>query len=619
VSVDGLEIGPAVGAGSQGSIHHVTGDLSAYPFPLICKRFASGTRVAGAALEQLARWRAGLATPERSMLDAHTVWPVAMVTEGERVVGYLMQEIPLRFLQLIETTGGTERIPREVQHLFVTDAMAERNLGEAPAPAERLVLARSMAFVLGFLHGKDFVYGDLSYKNAVYTLRPSPQVMLLDCDSIRQEGSQAAVAQLNSPGWAAPEGGPQTKLTDRYKLGLFVLRCLTPGVNAQNRDPDAARGVLDGEGRNLLVAALGADPAARPSGRDWVAYFDRVLAETVAPQPRSTAPPRPSRASVPRQAPVSTRPAQVRHRGGVALRPVASPVMTAAPLSGAPVRAGGPASAGGPPAGGLWSTLIAPRTSNPWLSSYTSGVGSLALSRLVGGFVALLVFGAVFFYVSSTAQSRFAATDSRLRLTSTTIGQPGLAATLPTTTLVPAGPDGPVQLASGLGVATDRARATVGPTPRLVAVSTAGTLGAVTPPAAAATLAAPAPQWVFQYFVDDPNAAPRGTATVRTVTVAGDQVVGDTTAAIPLAGGRRLVTMPGTFPTGLDRAARRVTTTARLGEPLRVSWVCDPAPGEPDCRWLFRFGLGADATAVFTSPDGDRTTPRPSWFTDALG
>ncbi|MEZ5141975.1 MAG: hypothetical protein R2726_05565 [Acidimicrobiales bacterium] len=378
-----LQVGPSVGAGAQGSIHHVTGDLPAFGFPLIFKRFAPKTPVSGTTLEQLARYRAGLSADEHRALDAFTVWPCAVVEDGGRVIGYLMQEIPDRFLQIIEATTGSERIPREIQHLFVADALAVRNLGEAPNRVERLLLARSMAFGLGFLHRQGFVYGDLSYKNAVYTLRPTPQIMLLDCDAVRREGQGAAVAQLNSPGWSPPEGGPQTKLTDRYKLGLFVLRCLTPGVNAQNRAPDKAAAVLDAAGLALLQRALGDDPEARPSGGDWVAYLDGVLARTVAPDRRDDAAPRPARATVPRRAPVPNRPAQSVVRGGVALRPVV-PIGRGSPASGvaaAPGAGTGPPAPPGSspsPAGSVWSTLIAPRSSHAGL------LGTAAARRRCG-------------------------------------------------------------------------------------------------------------------------------------------------------------------------------------------------------------------------------------------
>lgn len=115
---------PGGGRGSQGSIHHVTGPVPGFTGTIIFKRFAAKTTVAGATLERLAAYRAALDERERRALDAFTVWPSAVVEDGGRIVGYLMQEIPAPFLQVIEATTGSERIPREIQHLFVSDELA---------------------------------------------------------------------------------------------------------------------------------------------------------------------------------------------------------------------------------------------------------------------------------------------------------------------------------------------------------------------------------------------------------------------------------------------------------------------------------------------------------------
>jgi len=293
-----LRIGKKLGEGSQGSVYRVDSPREGLPFrSLIYKEFLVGTEVSGAALEALASLREGLTAEQRAAIDAFTVWPIATVVNVGRVTGYLMQEIPPHFLQTIATSSGDDVIPREVQHLFVADAITHRNLGESPNRIERIALCREAAFALGFLHGRNVVFGDFSYKNAVYSLRPKPSIMLLDCDAVRVQGQGSAVAQLNSPGWTAPERSPQTKQTDRYKLGLFILRCVTPEVNAQTRDPEKAQGMLDASGLALLRSALSATPSERPSGKVWVEYFDAVIARsggltlrrTPAPLPKGPA------------------------------------------------------------------------------------------------------------------------------------------------------------------------------------------------------------------------------------------------------------------------------------------------------------------------------------------
>jgi hypothetical protein len=274
-----LQFGRVLGAGSQGDIVEVSPPgVDGGTDALVAKLFHPHLPVDEASLAHLVDLRGELADDERRLLDAHAVWPSILIIERHRVVGYLMSEIPAPFWQMIATADGAEQIPREVQHLFVADDLAVRNLGETPSFAERLALARELAVALDLLDRHDLVFGDLSYRNEVYTLRPVPAVLLVDCDAVRSVDAAPAVAQLHSPGWKPPEGGPPTRASDRYKLGLFVLRCATPGVNAQNRDPSVARSVLDRPARRLLARSVGDDPADRPAAAAWVAELDRVLA-----------------------------------------------------------------------------------------------------------------------------------------------------------------------------------------------------------------------------------------------------------------------------------------------------------------------------------------------------
>jgi hypothetical protein len=74
-----------------------------------------------------------------------------------------------------------------------------------------------------------------------------------------------------------------TQATDLYKLGLFVLRVLSPGPQASTfRDPGRVMGKLDAEGRGLITAALGPVGSARPTAAAWSAYFAQRIVPAVA-------------------------------------------------------------------------------------------------------------------------------------------------------------------------------------------------------------------------------------------------------------------------------------------------------------------------------------------------
>ena len=88
----------------------------------------------------------------------------------------------------------------------------------------------------------------------------------------------------------------QSQDSDRYKLGLFILRCLAPGRGSStNRDPGAADRVLDGRGRFLMHTAITAPPADRPTAREWLLYLgSRTGQPWLSPVPvvaRRTLPP----------------------------------------------------------------------------------------------------------------------------------------------------------------------------------------------------------------------------------------------------------------------------------------------------------------------------------------
>ena len=127
------------------------------------------------------------------------------------------------------------------------------------------------------------MYGDLSARNILFRLSPKPTVILVDCDAVRAHGDAAAFgAQPHSPDWEPPEallakrrhdsGGYsiQNKATDRYKLGLAILRILTPGEGcATNLDPQVARSFLPTNLFTLLQRSLSDDPTDRPTAKAW--------------------------------------------------------------------------------------------------------------------------------------------------------------------------------------------------------------------------------------------------------------------------------------------------------------------------------------------------------------
>jgi DNA-binding helix-hairpin-helix protein with protein kinase domain len=239
----------------------------------------------------------------RAAVDEMTVWPLRVVVNAKgEATGVLMRLIPdLFFEKILLPSKKRERIAREVQHLIVDPARSRRSEVAVPADgdlATRVRLCERLAYLIAALHGGKLVYGDVSARNILYTLRPTPSVLLVDCDAARKEGSGAVNRQADSPDWDPPEtqrarqrgSSPnQTQDTDRYKLALFILRCLTPGTGSSlNRDPTVADRVLDRHGRDLMRWALEGQPGQRPRAVDWWTYLRARLGE--GPMPPSRGP-----------------------------------------------------------------------------------------------------------------------------------------------------------------------------------------------------------------------------------------------------------------------------------------------------------------------------------------
>lgn len=289
-------------AGANGVIHRLdTFRLPDEPGELVFKEYDPRTvQVALGGLERLAGLRLGLSAQRRAVLDEMTAWPLrAVAGPGDEARGVLMRLIPAGFFEdMLLPSGNRDRVPREIQHLIFDADVARRREVDVPGdddPHTRLRICERFAYILSVLHGANLVYGDISARNVLYRLRPRPSVFLVDCDAARVRGAAAVNQQQHSPDWNPPERGRgQTVATDRYKLALFVLRCLTPGKGSSvNRRWAAAGTVLDRHGLRLLELGLGDDPGHRPLARQWVFYLRGALGLGAMPLVAAAPHPRP--------------------------------------------------------------------------------------------------------------------------------------------------------------------------------------------------------------------------------------------------------------------------------------------------------------------------------------
>jgi serine/threonine protein kinase len=274
--------------GGYGKVYHaerfrLPGDSSAIAFKEFTTQVAEQAQAAADAVS----FRHLLSAGDRADLDRCTVWPRALVEERGVIVGLLMPLISQEFFfhATDQATGETTTKLRDLQWLIASPAQLTANGAQDVDETDRLVLLAQLVYDVARLHKQNWVYGDLSFKNAAFAIRP-PRMILLDCDSAADLHNQFR-KQAHSFGWDPPECAQrnlQNKATDVYKLGLAILRCLNPGKSAATmRDPSRVAGKLDATGAALIARAVETDPVGRPTAKALYAYMRALVAARITP------------------------------------------------------------------------------------------------------------------------------------------------------------------------------------------------------------------------------------------------------------------------------------------------------------------------------------------------
>ncbi|WP_239310466.1 MULTISPECIES: hypothetical protein [unclassified Frankia] len=273
-----------LGRGGQARIYRLPDfDLPGVAVPLVYKEYHSALgRVPPQGMANIIALRLALPAEQRLWFDTHLTWPLRIVVDNgdvparARVAGVVMRLIPDAFFQLFPTPAGRpERQPNEARSLFVDPARL-RSIGlPLPSRAQRWWLCLRLAYLVAFLHNQGIVFGDISARNVLYRLWPTPDVLLVDCDAVRKVGNAPVVDQGHTPDFFPPAAHePQSISSDLFKLGLFIVRALVPGRMVTADDAVAAAGgVLDRTGVDLLRASVSGDPQARPAALVWYRYL----------------------------------------------------------------------------------------------------------------------------------------------------------------------------------------------------------------------------------------------------------------------------------------------------------------------------------------------------------
>jgi DNA-binding helix-hairpin-helix protein with protein kinase domain len=258
----------------------------------VYKKYKAKVRpISAYAMEQLVRHRENQEPKVRSALDRGFNWPRrAVQDEQDGASGVILPLIQKDyFLTMRLSSGELKTKPAEGQFLFQPREYCGRVGIPFATDLERRQLVRSLCYAFAVLERVNVVYGDLSALNFIWRLGNRPGVMLADCDSVRVTGERPPFGkQPHSPDWEPPEAKEavrrrdstgysiQNLASDRYKLGLAILRVLTPGQGCAGRhDPREARQVLNTQLYTLLERSLSDEPGRRPAAREWYEEMTR--------------------------------------------------------------------------------------------------------------------------------------------------------------------------------------------------------------------------------------------------------------------------------------------------------------------------------------------------------
>ncbi len=259
---------------------------------LVYKRYKKQTRknpVPIFGMEAFIRLRESWEPKQQVAMDRSFNWMVRVVTDDKSgAAGILLPRLDASyFAKKYNSYGEVKDDPCEAQLLVGSDQDYQRWRIPNPSLEQRLLICRDLALGMGKLHRTGVVYGDLSLRNFLYRLEPTVSVIYVDTDAMRLSGQSAALGRQPHTGdWEPPEAlhaqragntngfATQNYQTDRYKLGLAILRILArvPRVS-ETRDPSHLKRVLPTSTFRMLEQSLQGKPADRPEAKDWYQEF----------------------------------------------------------------------------------------------------------------------------------------------------------------------------------------------------------------------------------------------------------------------------------------------------------------------------------------------------------
>jgi hypothetical protein len=274
-------------AGGQGKVYRSS------KTPLLYKEYLHPETVRADRLAALVHTLAGMSVQDQVRVERLTAFPQQLVYEGSELRGFLMAEAPSGF----RTSVGTKDKLLEIQYLTHPKKAAWKNL-HIPDEQWKLQYLAGCARLFETLHSYSLIVGDVSMRNLLWSASATPNLFLIDCDSMRLVGEEPAVPAAFTPDWEDPADPRGTSIdADCYKLSLMILRVLTviPAIRPEDPGLVAAIESLPERPKTLLTTAAKAPPGQRAIASRWVEALENRGRIQLAPLVVNPA--RPSRIS----------------------------------------------------------------------------------------------------------------------------------------------------------------------------------------------------------------------------------------------------------------------------------------------------------------------------------
>ncbi|MEU7580178.1 hypothetical protein AB0B50_21580 [Streptomyces sp. NPDC041068] len=243
------------------------------------------SEAASATLRTLVYMPTMMSEQDQTLVNTCVSWPVARICDGPHTVGVVMAKAPEQFYARLRSFDGRELDPAPLTLdllLHSDEYCAKRGVR-----SDMSVRARAMLELLrvgGLFARHNIVYADWSYGNAFWELGTGA-VFIIDMDT----SGIGAREWIESMSWEDPLYPETTRLpltvySDRYKLAVLTVRCLT---GERDVEPSAAHAVLlERLGHNPFHTALGKSlsasrPADRPSPQELLQTLERWMTATV--------------------------------------------------------------------------------------------------------------------------------------------------------------------------------------------------------------------------------------------------------------------------------------------------------------------------------------------------